>query len=85
VTSDRKAAGRAASERRQSDRARAYLALSRLTATIRAADFIEVLADVATINARSAVARGFGRGDRDEWRRLTEALHGSPDSNPDRE
>jgi len=60
--------------RRQQDRARLYLALSTLTATIDPEDFVEVLADVAEINARHAVGRGQGRRARERWRRLAEVL-----------
>lgn len=61
-------------DRRQRDRARAYLMLSSLTATVSAADFIETLADVCEANARHAVSRGHTRRERERWCRLGELL-----------
>ena len=66
-------------EQRQRDRARIYLALSTLsgTTTATARDFIEALADVASLNARHAVSRGHTEEERDEWRRLAQVLQTS--------
>jgi hypothetical protein len=68
-------------KQRQRDRARIFLALSTLsgTTTATARDFIEALADVASLNARHAVRRGDTEEERAEWRRLAEVLQNALD------
>ncbi len=58
-------------DRLQAARARCYLLLSSLTATLPFDCFIEVLRDVAETNARGQVC-----GDREAWERLAAALRG---------
>lgn len=63
-------------DRLQRERGRVYYALSDFTAKISARDFIDVLADVATMNANFAEERQLGKRESDEWRRLAEVLEG---------
>ncbi len=60
--------------KRQQDRARVFLALSSLTMNIKPYDFIDILADVAGINARDPVGRQQGARVREEWQRLANVL-----------
>lgn len=68
-------------EQRRRDRARVFHALSTLsgTTTATARDFIEALADVASLNVRHAVSRGHTEQERAEWRRLAEVLQSALD------